>query len=70
MAGHLVAPGFHNDGTGAVTVHFVSALLRGDLRVSTASVSPTRRAVTRMRAVKIMRFREGLKLAPIIHAAA
>ena len=58
MANYLVTAGCHNETTRAVTVHFVSALLVMGLCVSTASVSPDRRARTRMHAVQFMRFRE------------
>jgi hypothetical protein len=58
MANNLVTAGCHNEVTGAVTVHFVSALLVWELGVSTTSVFPDRRAVTRMRAVQFMRLRE------------
>src|ERR1039458_1868836 len=58
MAHDLVTARCHNEATRAVTVHFVSALLVRGLGVSTTSVSPDRRAVTRMRAVQLMRLRE------------
>jgi hypothetical protein len=58
VAHHLVATRCHNEAARAVTVHFVSALLVGGLGVLTTSVSPDRRAITRMRADQIMWLRE------------
>ena len=58
MAHHLVTAGCHNQGDACCYRAFRKCPSGWGLSVSTTSVSPDRRAVTRMRAVQFMRLRE------------